>query len=433
MSFVFTTPPPYRLRTLDVATKPMLHLFDAFGVELEYMIVDADSLSVLPITDQLLHAVTGHYEAEIERGDIAWSNELALHVVELKTNGPAQSLAALPSLFQQQVRQINALLQPLGARLMPTAMHPWMDPIRELQLWPHEYNAVYESYNRIFDCRGHGWANLQSVHLNLPFASDEEFGRLHAAIRLVLPIMPALAASSPMVERQITGLQDTRLNVYRNNATRIPSITGQVVPEPVFRRADYEREVLQPMYDDIAPLDPERVLQQEWLNSRGAIARFDRHTIEIRVLDIQECPRADIAVCAAITAVLESLTRQRWTDVAAQQAIATQPLAEMLMATTRDAEQATLENPQYLAQFGFPGSKCSAQELWQYLRETTLPPQPTENEPPPDGQDPLDVILKYGPLSRRITTALGQDPDSRLESVYRELCHCLAEGRVFLV
>ena len=50
---------------------------------------------------------------------------------------------------------------------------------------------MYEAYDRIFDCRGHGWANLQAVHLNLPFSGDEEFGRLHAAIRLVLPIMPA--------------------------------------------------------------------------------------------------------------------------------------------------------------------------------------------------------------------------------------------------
>ena len=52
------------------------------------------------------------------------------------------------------------------------------------------------------------------------------------------------------------------------------------------------------MYDDIAPLDPDAVLQHEWLNARGAIARFDRNTIELRVLDVQECPRADLAICA---------------------------------------------------------------------------------------------------------------------------------------
>jgi hypothetical protein len=32
------------------------------------------------------------------------------------------------------------------------------------------------------------------------------------------------------------------------------------------------------------------VLRHEWVNARGAIARFDRSAIEIRVLDVAECP-----------------------------------------------------------------------------------------------------------------------------------------------
>ena len=83
---------------------------------------------------------------------------------------------------------MNALLSPMGARLMPTAMHPWMDPNR-VQLWPHGTRVVYETFDRIFSCKGHGWANLQSQQINLPFASDEEFARLHAAIRFLLPIL----------------------------------------------------------------------------------------------------------------------------------------------------------------------------------------------------------------------------------------------------
>ncbi len=86
--------------------------------------------------------------------------------------------------------------------------------------WPHEYSPVYEAYDRIFDCRGHGWANPQSVHLNLPLTGDDEFGRLRAAIRLLLPIMPALAASSPVIDGRLTGLMDSRLEVYRTNRRR---------------------------------------------------------------------------------------------------------------------------------------------------------------------------------------------------------------------
>src|SRR5258706_15402909 len=103
---------------------------------------------------------------------------------------------------------------------------------------------------------------------------------------------------------------DGRLDVYRTNSAKIPSIAGSVIPEPVFTHADYQREILERAYRDIAPYDPEGVLQHEFLNARGAIARFDRDAIEIRVLDIQECPKADLAIAAAIVAVLRSLVER---------------------------------------------------------------------------------------------------------------------------
>ena len=80
-----------------------------------------------------------------------------------------------------------------------------------------------------------------------------------------------------------------------------------MIPEPVFTRADYEARILGRIYADLAPLDPEGMLRHEWVNARGAIARFDRGAIEIRVLDVQECPRADLAIAAAVGAVLRAL------------------------------------------------------------------------------------------------------------------------------
>ena len=175
--------------------RPDLGLFDAYGIELEYMIVDGERLSVLPAADRVLHALAGEFVNEVETGALAWSNELALHVIELKTNGPVRSLAGLHQTFQRDVARLNALLTPLGGLLMPTAMHPWMDPARETRLWPHGHSAIYQAFDRIFSCQGHGWANLQSMHINLPFADDDEFARLHAAVRVAMPLMPALARS----------------------------------------------------------------------------------------------------------------------------------------------------------------------------------------------------------------------------------------------
>ncbi|HKI85515.1 MAG TPA: glutamate--cysteine ligase, partial [Thermoanaerobaculia bacterium] len=95
-----------------MSASPALALFQAVGVELEYMIVDREDLSVLPCSDRLLQSVAGSYESEIELGELAWSNEVVLHVVELKTNGPRASLAGLSSLLAHDVERINRLLWP---------------------------------------------------------------------------------------------------------------------------------------------------------------------------------------------------------------------------------------------------------------------------------------------------------------------------------
>ncbi len=82
-------------------------LFSVYGIEVEYMIIDKDSFDVLPITDKLIYQVANEYLNEIEQGEIAWSNELALHVIELKTNGPAKTLKGLPELFLKNLTNIQ--------------------------------------------------------------------------------------------------------------------------------------------------------------------------------------------------------------------------------------------------------------------------------------------------------------------------------------
>lgn len=403
-----------------------LGLFEGYGVELEYMIVSQKTLDVLPICDRLIQAECGQIQSDVERGRLSWSNELVLHVVELKTTEPVDSLHGLAAGFQGEVRRINQQLAGLGGQLLPSAMHPWMNPFREMRLWPHDYSAVYEAFNRIFDCRGHGWANLQSVHLNLPFANDQEFGRLHAAIRLILPLLPALAAASPLAEGRLTGRMDQRLHVYRSNSAKIPLIAGRVIPEPAFSEADYRTQIFEPMFKSIAPLDPEGVLQEEFLNARGAIARFGRGSIEIRVIDIQECPAADLGVLSLVVSVLKALVQERWGTVQSQQAVAVEPLFELLLQAIDSGERAELKHAELLRLFGYPGSSCSLQELWRHLYEATKP------ELDGDTQRALENILENGPLARRISRRLTPDSSMpAITTVAEELVECLKHGRQF--
>lgn len=406
-----------------------LHLFEGFGIELEYMIVDKNSLDVMPLADLLLRDSNGEICAELEFGELAWCNELVKHVIEIKTNGPAGKLGKLTSLFQSDIWQINQKLEEFGACLMPTAMHPWMDPWTQTSIWDHEYSAIYESFNSIFDCRGHGWSNLQSTHLNLPFGNDEEFGRLHAAIRAVLPILPVLSASSPIMDGKPTGILDSRLSVYRNNAKRVPSVSGKVIPEAWYTEKDYREKLLQPIYDDIAPLDPDGILQDEWLNARGAIARFDRNAIEIRVLDIQESPAVDIAILSIIVSVIHALTRSRWHDIEIVKHLDIDELNEILLQTTSVGGDAVIASGSYLEVFGLSDAAITARELWQHLLSEL------KNESYLQDASICEIIshiLSEGNLATRILRKTGANPTHQeLKSVYLQLCDCLQTGKMF--
>ena len=403
----------------------MRGLFDAYGVEIELMIVDAETLDVKPICDDLIAQVAGEPVSEIELGDIAWSNELTLHVLELKTNGPAPILAGLADLFHQNVLQANRALEGLGAQLMPGAMHPWMDPGTETELWPHEYTDVYHAFDRIFGCSGHGWANLQSTHLNLPFADDEEFWRLHAAIRIVLPLIPALAASSPFQDGGEGGAVDGRLVAYRANARKVPSVAGRVIPEVGTGREQYERDILQRIYADLAPHDPNGVLRYEWVNARGAIARFDRGTIEIRLIDTQECPTADLAVVAAVAGLVQSLTVGRLANRELSADPSTETLAELLDRAIVLGERATVTEPTILGVLGIPGDSVSLGDVWARLLDADPPADPAG-----EWTEALETIQREGPLARRMLAVAGAEAArSDLRRLAEALCGCLTENR----
>src|SRR5688500_7347329 len=367
-----------------------IHLFQGYGIELEYMLVDRDTLKVKPVTDELIKHETGAYQSDFENGIVTWSNELVLHVVELKSTKPENNFNGLEHAFAENIQRINAILASSNTMLMPTAAHPFMDPMIETKIWPHENNEVYDIYNRIFDCRGHGWSNLQSTHLNLPFYDDEEFAKLHAAVRLVLPLLPALCASSPVLDGKLTGMLDTRLKFYKTNQAKIPSITGKVIPEAVFSKRNYLNTIYEKIKSDIAQYDPGNVLNPIWVNSRGAIPRFDRGSIEIRIMDIQECQAADMAILSLVIETIKALVNQKFVDFESQMKWKTDFLAQLLEKSSEKAQDVVVDNHEYLSVFGFPGNTATMVELWSHITERLVR---TGNVSISTAKREIDVVL----------------------------------------
>jgi len=407
--------------------QPAWRLFEVFGVEMEYMIVDRDTLAVVPFADELLREAAGSdaYVQDLDTSPIGWSNEIVCHLLELKTNGPASSLEGLDASFHADVTDINRRLASRNAMLLGTGAHPLMNPETDTRIWPHGDREIYFAYDRIFGCRGHGWSNLQSTHLNLPFADDEEFGRLHAAIRLVLPLIPAIAASSPLLDGRPTGYLDARLETYRHNQAKIPSITGRIVPERLFTRAAYDT-LFERLAQDMKDHDPDGLLEPVFLNSRGAIARFDRNAIEIRVTDIQECPKADVAVAAAVVEAVRGLVREADVPLDAQQEWPEDLLADILLAVARESDETRISDGDFLRMFGLRARSATAGEVWRHICESA------GGAFDDDQRRSLATILSEGPLARRILRAAGHSPDrDRIVATYRALAGCLAANRLF--
>lgn len=410
-------------------------IWERFGVEMEFMIVDRETLQVLPRADiPLGKDKDGNQLSDVEYDDIGLSNELVSHVLEFKCAHPKSTFDGLGKRFFHEIRRANKKLEKIGAMLLPSAAHPFMDPA-EMQLWPYDCNDIYQTYDRIFNCKGHGWANLQSTHLNLSFDGDDEFGELHAAIRLLLPLIPAIAASSPYLDGKYTGFKDARIEVYRHNQDKVPEIAGLVIPEKAYTYDEYNTQIFDKVKKAIAPYDPEHLLNHFFLNSRGAIARFDRGAIEIRLVDIQECPNADIAIVEMEVATLKAIASGKLANKNAPHTMNeyreflrdfdTERLATLLTTTTRDAEDAVIDWPEFLAMFGMSG-KCTAGELWKHVFDAV------KGDLTEVSYNVMEQMLARGTLSSALYRALGDAPShEKFVTEYKKLADCLAHNRLY--
>ncbi|CAN5731416.1 hypothetical protein BH23GEM6_BH23GEM6_16100 [soil metagenome] len=283
--------------------------FSMAGIELEYAVVDED-LNAASLVADALRSIAGRPTSDVELGRFGFSNEIADHVFEIKTTDPLRSLRDAEAALAEGVTLFSSTLRrEFGARLLPTGMHPWMDP-SEGRIWSRSNSRVYQAYDRIFDIRTHGWMNVHAAHLNLPLGREREAVAMYNASALLIPYLPALAASSPMHDGRLQRHVDNRLSWIIEHQAEIPESCGSIVPEYIESFSDYRRNVLGPMYRALDRLPDASVLRHEFFNARGAVLKFSRKAMEIRVLDTQECVKMDVAVAVFTRCVLRHLSRK---------------------------------------------------------------------------------------------------------------------------
>lgn len=232
---------------------------------------------------------------------------MQLHVMEIKANQPFQSPAEFEETMHNAVQTLNGIVGKHGAYLLGTGMHPLLQ-LSDTGVWPHHHRRIYQEYGKIFSLNRHGWLNIQSFHLNLPYQTDKDAAQIHNQLANLCTYLPAVTAASPLFEGKEGPDVDNRLQFYRQNQQEVPSVAGDVIPDYITTLKSYKRDIIGRYSTDLAKAGADKtLLNREWVNSRGIIIRFDRCALELRVMDEQECIKSDVALACFIRAALRGL------------------------------------------------------------------------------------------------------------------------------
>jgi len=280
------------------------------GPEHEFSVVDSE-LEVLPIVDRILKDLHGRVVNSVKQPHFTFGKETQLHVIEIKPNTPFKSPQNFEETMQEAVLVLYDFLdRKYRASLLGTGMHPLLE-LRQTSIWPHRHRQIYTDYSKVFDLRRHGWLNIQSFQLNLPYQNERNGILLHNLLAHICAYLPAIAASSPIYEGRVGEAVDNRLVFYMLSQREVPSVTGDMIPEYVFSFSDYQEKIIRKYSKDLANAGAgSSILFEDWVNSRGAIFRFDKKTLEIRVMDEQECVKSDVALSCFIRAMLRGLLKR---------------------------------------------------------------------------------------------------------------------------
>ncbi|MEM2117688.1 MAG: glutamate-cysteine ligase family protein [Candidatus Bathyarchaeia archaeon] len=287
---------------------------EVLGPEHEFSIVN-EELKALPIVDKIIKDFRGRIVNFVEQPNFTFGKELQLHVMEIKPNEPFKSPVEFEENMHKAVLAIADFLErKYKASLLGTGMHPLLK-LKDTGIWPHRHRQIYQAYSKVFNLKQHGWLNIQSFQLNLPYSREKDAVLVHNLLAEICTYLPAICASSPLFEGHLGGYVDTRLHFYMLNQKEVPSVTGDVVPEYVSSFKQYKEGIIGKYSLDLVKAGVnDHLPYQDWVNSRGVIFRFDRRAVEIRVMDEQECVKSDVALSCFVRALLRGLLKDGKTE-----------------------------------------------------------------------------------------------------------------------
>ena len=242
------------------------------AVEEEFAILDPETLSLTNRFEELQALAAG---TELEDHLVG---ELIASEVEIRT-GRADTFAEIVALIPERRQQLQTLADRLGVALGGTGTHPW-SPWQEQRIidTPH-YRRNDEILRYVV------WRNNSfGLHVHVAINGLDRVVQVTDGLRVYLPELLALSASSPFVENVNTGLHSARTEIFTRMFPRcgIPDAYGDWATFETYVRWLY----------DTGSIDEHT---QMWWSVRPHLA-FP--TVEIRICDGQPLQEEAISLAA---------------------------------------------------------------------------------------------------------------------------------------
>jgi carboxylate-amine ligase len=184
------------------------------GLEEEFAIVN-------PQTLELEHRFEDVYAA-CQRDEVlaeAAAGELIASEVEIRS-GRAETFADAVAAQQDRRNRLFGVVEGLGLALGATGTHPWANYLDQRIIDTPHYNRLKEEL---------GWVaqrnNTWSLHLHMGVRGADRAIAVCDWLRELLPILLAVSANSPFLDRRDSGLQTVRTEIFTRSFPRcgVPS------------------------------------------------------------------------------------------------------------------------------------------------------------------------------------------------------------------
>jgi carboxylate-amine ligase len=173
------------------------------GLEEEFQLLD-------PATLELEHRFEEVFEAcqrdEILEGSAA--GELIASEIEIRS-GRATSFSEALALQRERRNRLFALVEGMGLALGATGTHPWADYLDQRIIDTPHYNRLRHEL---------GWVaqrnNTWSMHVHVGVRGADRAIAVCDWMRELLPLLLAVSANSPFLDRRDTGLHSVRTEIF---------------------------------------------------------------------------------------------------------------------------------------------------------------------------------------------------------------------------